>query len=194
MELLEAKRKKFHFKKLQPLSIKSPIKAYYSGFSVVVTEPEDVQKLNRLGFYGKTNLSRNVRPMKRQTEIIRKRQFVRRNQVELKKQAVSKVIVVPDSDSENGDYFVNLQPEFQIDNGAVRERLHLMLEEAFYLQDVLKCLKIENVEDLWKLFYESDKYFAQNYVVYRHFRKKNWIVKSGLKFGGDFCKELNLKL
>lgn len=188
MELLEPKRKKFHLKKLQPFLIKSPIKAYYNGFSVVITEPEDQQKLNRLGFYGKTNLSRNFRPMKRKTEIIRKRQFVRRKRVNLPKQVVGKVIVVPDSDSESEDYFVNLQPQYQVDNGSVREKLHLMLEEAFYLQHVLKCLKIKHAGDLWKVFCESDKYFAQNYAVYQHFRNKNWIVKPGLKFGGDFRK------
>lgn len=192
MELLEPKPKKSsRFKKHTPFAIKVPIEGRFNGFSVVISDPEDMYKLNQLGSYGKANLSRSFRPAKKETEIIRKRQFTRRKQLELPNKVVGKVLVVPDSDSENENYFTNLRPEYQIDNGAVQERLHLMLEEAFYLQNVKKCLLIASETDTWKLYCETDPHFVQNYIVYSYFRSKNWVVKPGLKFGGDFRKRLH---
>lgn len=73
--------------------------------------------------------------------------------------------------------------------------LHLFLEEAFFLYHTLKCLRIMDLddrelktEDILKKFCEVKPDFIIKYVSYVFLRSKNWIVKSGLKFGGDFRK------
>ncbi|KAB0793325.1 hypothetical protein PPYR_12945 [Photinus pyralis] len=162
---------------------------HYDNFSVIVTE--GIQELHTKGCFGKGNFSRGYpsfgtadRP-----QIIRKRVFEQRNQV--KSTRTRKVIVTPDSDNES-EYFTNLQPQYFIDSSALTETLHLTLEEAYFLSHSLNCLdvyhnrKLLEPQELWSLFVENDKYFVQNYAVYLHFRSKNWVVKSGIKFGGDY--------
>lgn len=74
----------------------------------------------------------------------------------------------------------------------IKEDLHLMLEEAFFLSFGLNCLLIYNNEkcinhpDLWKEFQKVDSNFVKKYVAYHYFRAKGWVVKAGLQFGGDF--------
>lgn len=76
------------------------------------------------------------------------------------------------------------------------EALNLLLEEALFLNFGLGCLYIFDIYgqkslsslDFWSLCLENDTRFIQRYVTYHHFRSKGWVVKSGLKFGGDFCK------
>jgi len=68
------------------------------------------------------------------------------------------------------------------------------LEEALFLNFGLGCLYIFDIygqkslssSDFWSLCLETDTRFIQRYVTYHHFRSKGWVVKSGLKFGGDF--------
>lgn len=69
------------------------------------------------------------------------------------------------------------------------------MEEAFFLHHTLKCLRIMDLddrelqtEDILKKFCSVKPDFIIKYVAYVFLRSKNWIVKSGLKFGGDFCK------
>uniref|UniRef100_A0A0A9WLE0 tRNA-splicing endonuclease subunit Sen2 n=3 Tax=Lygus hesperus TaxID=30085 RepID=A0A0A9WLE0_LYGHE len=76
---------------------------------------------------------------------------------------------------------------------TVVEVLHLTLEEAFFLSYGLGCLEIFNLvdnelspEELWQLFRKAQNDFVENYVAYHHYRAKGWIVKSGLKYGGNF--------
>lgn len=75
------------------------------------------------------------------------------------------------------------------------ESLVLFMEEAFFLHFTLKCLTIFDLNGqllstnvLFQKFIAINPNFVRNFVVYQYFRAKNWVVKSGLKFGGDFCK------
>nr|CAD7406642.1 unnamed protein product [Timema poppensis] len=104
-----------------------------------------------------------------------------------------KVLVVPDSDSEDETFLDHISPRIEPEVFPVREMLHLTLEEAFFLSYALGCLQVLDlfgntltVVDTWGLFSESQKDFVQKYVAYHHFRSKGWVVKPGLKFGGDF--------
>nr|CAD7440961.1 unnamed protein product [Timema bartmani] len=107
-----------------------------------------------------------------------------------------KVLVVPDSDSEDEDFLDHISPRIEPEVFPIREMLHLTLEEAFFLSYALGCLQVLDlfgntltVVDTWGLFSESQKDFVQKYVAYHHFRSKGWVVKPGLKFGGDFWGE-----
>ncbi|GJQ73547.1 hypothetical protein Trydic_g13895 [Trypoxylus dichotomus] len=150
--------------------------------------------IHERGFFGKANLSRSC-PIIRQNEIIRKRQYLQRRNWEdkdTKNKQIRKVIVVPDSDTDDENYCVNLKPEYQIDRCGINEKLCLSLVEAYYLAKDVGCLNVYeedtllNKEKMWETFSENDICFIPNYVTYNHFRKKGWVVKPGIKFGGDY--------
>lgn len=103
------------------------------------------------------------------------------------------VAIVPDSDTEEGNYIENLKPKCCINNIKLQEKLMLSLQEAFFLSYGLGCLqvigsgdKMLTIEECWNLFTKMDKKFVPKYVVYHYFRSKGYIVKSGIKFGGDY--------
>ncbi|KAL4708997.1 hypothetical protein ACJJTC_005858 [Scirpophaga incertulas] len=103
------------------------------------------------------------------------------------------VIIVPNSDSEGENYFENLKPQCCLNNIKLVEKLMLTLPEAFFLSYGLGCLQILdsenkhiNTDQLWDIFQRTDKNFIIKYVVYHYFRSKGFIVKPGIKFGGDF--------
>lgn len=91
-----------------------------------------------------------------------------------------------------------LEPELNlvVDPFPIEETLALLLEEAFFLHYSLRCLRILNFEQTQELntneiltrFCQNDSKFFARFVVYHYYRSKNWVVKSGLKFGGDFRK------
>ncbi|KAJ8915013.1 hypothetical protein NQ315_015987 [Exocentrus adspersus] len=170
-------------------------KGEFNGFSVVVEDEEDMKHLISMGYFGKANLSRSYPQFNQsKTEIIRERQYCKRKELAEKfsdKKSRKKVIVVPDSD-EDEDYFTNLQAKYQIDESGIKETVWLGLEEAFFLAGAVNCLNIYyqgrclGLDEAWSLFTTNDSNFIYNYVVYYYFRAKNWVVKPGIKFGGDF--------
>ncbi|CAG9761258.1 unnamed protein product [Ceutorhynchus assimilis] len=166
--------------------------AHFNGFSVILDNLDDMKTIVSMGYFGKANFSRSYPQFtQNQPKIIRQRQFVTRKQ--FTGNQPNKVITVPDSDSENDDYFTNLQPKYEIDCSGLSETVWLSLEEAFFLASAVKCLdvscsdgKLLDCDQLWALFQETDSFFVRNYVVYFYYRAKNWVVKPGIKFGGDF--------
>jgi tRNA-splicing endonuclease subunit Sen2 len=108
-----------------------------------------------------------------------------------------KVLVLPDSDSDTENYLADIKPEVKHENFPVRETLHLTFEETFFLMYGLGCLRVIdfdgkylNIGEIWDYFCKEQKCFLQKYVTYHYFRSKGWVVKPGLKYGGDFCKLL----
>lgn len=107
------------------------------------------------------------------------------------------VMVLPDSDSDTENYLQNLKPRIETEGFPVTETLQLTFEETFFLMYGLGCLQLINyngklmsIVEAWNHFNEQDKHFFPKYIVYHYFRSKGWVVKPGLKFGGDFCKYL----
>lgn len=105
------------------------------------------------------------------------------------------VVIVPNSDSEEDNYFAHMKPKCCVNKIKLVEKLMLTPEEAFFLLYGLGCLQIIslqnnilNIEACWNLFTASDKNFTTKYVVYHYFRSKGYVVKPGIKFGGDYCK------
>ncbi|XP_050295882.1 tRNA-splicing endonuclease subunit Sen2 [Anthonomus grandis grandis] len=206
MNLPESKRKKYYspsgsnlpfpiiFKKDGTLK---KFSAIFNGHSVVIKNPEDMKTLISMGNFGKSSLSRNYPQTlgSQKTKFLRQRQFANKQTCINKinnKVTLHKVIVIPDSDSDNDDYFNNLQPKYEADYLPISETVMLGYEEAFFLENVVKCIEVSykdnklTSEELWNLFLKVDPYFIQNYVVYYFYRSKNWVVKPGIKFGGDF--------
>lgn len=104
------------------------------------------------------------------------------------------VVVLPDSDDEADPKDGAVQ--YRIENEPIKtviESLNLTLEEAFFLSFGLGCLQVFNcfgqflsLENMWKLYRESQHDFIENYITYHYFRAKGWVVKHGYKYGGDF--------
>lgn len=94
----------------------------------------------------------------------------------------------------------NVKPEpvlnLVVDPFPIEETLALLPEEAFFLHYSLRCLRVMDFDQTHELtthemlekFCKNDPKFIPKYVVYHYYRSKNWVVKSGLKFGGEFCK------
>lgn len=106
----------------------------------------------------------------------------------------SKLLVLPDSDSEIENYLKEIKPKIECESFPVQETLHLTFEETFFLLYGLGCLNLIDfdgnlldIDSAWHFFCKADKNFVQKYVVYHYFRSKGWVVKPGLKYGGDFC-------
>ncbi|KAF7997243.1 hypothetical protein HCN44_005520 [Aphidius gifuensis] len=106
----------------------------------------------------------------------------------------NEVIVIPDSDDDDIDnYMNNIKPRLETDGFPIAETLQLTFEETFFLMYGLGCLQLVNYDnnfltiiDAWNHFNQQDKYFLIKYIVYHYYRSKGWIVKNGIKFGGDF--------
>lgn len=211
MELIEPRPKKF-CKIPQNLPLPVILKkdgtlykfnGIFNNFCVVIDNEEDMRNIISMGYFGKANLSRSYPQFNQtKTEVIRERQYKRRKDWadKFSEKKSKKVIVVPDSDEEKEDYFTNLQPHYQIDQSRIKENVWLSLEEAFFLSSTAKCLDIFyegnclSVNETWTTFCANDSHFIQNYAVYYYFRAKNWVVKPGIKFGGDFRELLRYSL
>nr|CAI5843599.1 unnamed protein product [Callosobruchus analis] len=200
MELFASKPKKPNRLKIDlPLPIVlrkdgtiKKITATFNGFTVVINDPEGMKIIVSMGYFGKGNLSRSFHYLNNdKTEFIRRRQYTNRKQ--FKSTRLKKVVVLPDSDNEEiDDYITNLKPEYQIDPSCLIESVYLGLEEAFFLAHAVGCLTVKcgndimDEDNMWNEFCNINPSFPAHYTVYYHFRAKNWVVKPGIKFGGDF--------
>lgn len=80
------------------------------------------------------------------------------------------------------------------DKNSNKQLFKLSMEEAFYLFYVLKCIQIvaeneltdKNGEQLWMYMSSSRQNFPYFFKAYSHLRLKNWVVKSGSRYGVDF--------
>lgn len=76
----------------------------------------------------------------------------------------------------------------------IEEVLALSPEETLFLHHTLRCLKVFDFEqtkeystdEMIDIFCNMNEKFIERYVAYHFYRSKNWIVRSGIKFGGDF--------
>ena len=137
--------------------------------SDVITIPVDGELLYRLNYYGKGSLSRSL-----PTWFLRTyNNFVSDSLAENKTRFV-----------ENPDWF---------DERIDVETFILMPEEVFYLYTLgyltVTCCgaNVHSRKQLWDIldqrFYHGR--FGTRYAVYNHY-KRNYVVKSGLQYGGDF--------
>lgn len=181
-------------------------KARFNGFSVIVDKQADMEKINSMGSYGKANLSRTFPTFnKKETIILRKRLYDKRNETlerysnNFKYCDDKNIIIVSDSDSEEEleNYVKKLKPVLKKQKVPIVESLCMLLEEAYFLMYDKQCLNIYDSNDelldankTWTIFANTQDTFVANYIVYNYFRTRNWVVKSGLKYGGDFCKNI----
>lgn len=80
-------------------------------------------------------------------------------------------------------------------SGEQDETLLLGLEESCFLAFYLGKLEIKSLSGDtmdWETFLnaakELNERFLENLACYLYLKAKNWVIKSGIKFGGDFRK------
>lgn len=105
---------------------------------------------------------------------------------------------VKEKQNESAIFRKKKEPELNlvVDPFPIEDTLALFPEEAFFLHFSLRCLNILNfdqtheftIEEAVEKFSHMNPKFIERYVVYHYYRSKNWVVRSGLKFGGDFRK------
>lgn len=194
MQLREPRRKTFALvNKVEGRKPATQLQGTFNGFCVLVEATQEARDALEASCYGKPNLSRGYSNLKKADQIIRKRQFETRKKFSDETAKPERVIVMPDSDSEDENYFTKeIKPVYEIDRSRLKERIHLDLSEAYFLNKYTQRLVIQqdgvslSSQECWEKFCSEDKYFTQNYICYHHFRRKNWVVRTGLKFGGDF--------
>ncbi|XP_058454102.1 uncharacterized protein LOC131432068 [Malaya genurostris] len=183
----------------------------FTGLSVEVCDPEAIAQLSLGGCFGQGTMSRSFPASIRNREqaevpleMIRERQLIRREEwsrkyglstskdktkVYVMSEVIEKQIeqeVLPIREfKNNADTVYNSYP--------VQENLSLLFEEAMFLTDKVGCLEVFTLdgvqlppERLLLKITECTNNFITSYVSYIYFKSKNWIIKSGLKFGGDF--------
>lgn len=172
---------------------------YFTGINVEIFEAESIKKIYENGSFGigsKTQAAPKVlwkgqiAPSKVTKQIYHKK-------CEWREQIGScesnNEIIIDGSNTDEPE--TSTKESVQIDPFHIEESLVLTLEESFFLHSTLKCLKILDIKgktmetnDILLQFCSLKPKFWTHFVAYSYLRSKNWIVKCGLKFGGDFRK------
>lgn len=176
----------------------------FTGMSVEVFDPADINELYMNGSYGISSHTKVkpklLAPIKK-TECISAFQFENKLDWQKKLNNVNPT-KVPIKIVSNDSTTLELPSESElnclqkIDPFPLEESLVLALEEAFFLHHTLKCLNIFsfdqtkelNTDEFLDICCKLKKNFLLYYIGYHYYRSKNWVVKSGLKFGGDYRK------
>lgn len=190
------------------------IVAIFTGLSVEVCDPIGIQKLALGGCFGQGTLSRSfpasVRDrgvQRNDAQIVRRRQLDRRDEWRRKyghvgeENCVNVRVMEEDVEKQLEDGAIGQKQlkyalvENVVDPFPIPEHLSLFFEECLFLVRELKCLEVRTLEGvtipetlLIDNFSKLKRSFLVSYVAYVYLKSKNWVIKSGLKFGGDFRK------
>lgn len=185
----------------------------FTGMSVEVFDANDIRELYECGCYGSGALTK-VEPKLVALGPSKNPSFGTRSQYNAKKELEEKFgnqnpneitlkILLDDCEqkTKRGDDFGRInegETNFieETDPFPLEESLVLSMEEAFFLHHSLRCLKIVDFEQNSELSTEDflrnccalKKNFILHFIAYHYYRSQGWIVKNGLKFGGDFRK------
>lgn len=174
---------------------------YFTGINVEIFDTEAIKAIYENGSFGigaktqaapKVLWKGSVAPSKVLKEIFDKK-CEWRQQIGCDDSNIP-IEIVPGNANANDSKEV-LPESIQVDPFHIEETLVLTLEESFFLHNTLKCLRIMDVNgkemqtnDILLKYCSLKHQFWTHFVAYLYLRSKNWIVKCGLKFGGDFRK------
>ncbi|XP_076031291.1 tRNA-splicing endonuclease subunit Sen2-like isoform X2 [Oratosquilla oratoria] len=182
--------------------------ASYANGIVTVSNASHARALYKNGYFGHGNLSESGINFHERGDVIsesvldRRKEWSQMSEQELsrskKKFARASVkeenepILVVNSDSAQD--VEELEGHMEEDPFPITEKLHLTLEEAFFLSYALGCLVVTpegkregmNIDQMWTTFCNDSDVFPFHYVVYHRYRSEGWIVKPGVKFGVDW--------
>jgi len=184
------KRRKLRNFDVKPFPTDCKLIGIFTGLDVEVFDQETIKLLSQCGNYGNNALNYRQRqlysedriPIVSQNDYQRKLKWNEKYLDEKRKSSLEQKMIKVD-ESTVSDPFPIVQSHV------------LILEEAMFLHKELKCLEIKDIydnlmstEDLWKEFCDLKHNFVECYVGYLYLKNKNWVIKSGIKFGGHFSK------
>lgn len=174
---------------------------YFTGLNVEIFDGDDIKMIYENGSFGIGSVTQaapkvlwtgNVAPTKVPKEIFDKK-CEWRQQIGASDKRICIEIVTKSKDVDSDDTKIVLNKPIREDPFHIEETLVLTLEESFFLHYILKCLRVMDVSgtelqtnDILLKFCNLKRHFWTHFVAYLYLRSKNWIVKCGLKFGGDF--------
>lgn len=167
---------------------------YFTGINVEIFDAESIRKIYENGSFGigsrtqaapKVLWNGQIAPTKLSKTIYDKKCELREQLGNCENN--TEIII------SNADVKIDSMEAVHIDPFHVEESLVLTLEESFFLHSTLKCLRIMDVQgrtmqtdEILHKYCKLKSHFWTHFVAYSYLRSKNWIVKCGLKFGGDF--------
>lgn len=164
---------------------------YFTGGDVEIFDQSHCKMLNDNGSFG-------LNPKPRQILMFNQQQGNKAMSVsEYQKRLEMKEKFGCDQDKEEDE-----PTRVQLDNGEllpdpfkISNSIVLYLEEAFFLCNFAGLLEIRDLNDekvstyeLWCKFCKLKENFVECFVAYLFLKSRNWVIKPGLKFGGDFRK------
>ena len=167
------KKSRAKFFNVKPFPVDISAVGYFTGLDVEIFEKVFIKALYESGCYGmnpkpRQVLNKNIEP----TEAA-----VRRDE------EWRKIFNEPETSN-----------NFKLTQSSV-----FFLEEAFFLHFVIGSLEIKDTdensistEDLWMKFCRLKENFVECFIAFLYLKSKNWVIKPGMKFGGDFRKFLSI--
>lgn len=188
------------------------IQGYFTGLCVEVFGFDDIGAIHRNGCYGigsQTKVKPRALSSHPKEKLINKSAFERRQEWNrlfgncgLPEATVNvlledEYVNTSQPSQEKDDTLTRTETKLivELDPFPVEESLVLFPEEAFFLHYSLKCLTIYDFrqpDEPMTTYAFLDRCcklnpnFISHYVAYHYLRSKNWVVKRGFKFGGDF--------
>lgn len=179
------KRRRLPQYAIKPFPVDEKVQGIFTGLDVEIFDKTSMKILHESGCYGF-----NSKP--RQTIAFYDKQPI----VQVSPEEYQRKLKWKEKfGAEDCGKLIKVDEELLPDPFDIPKSLILFPEEAFFLIHQIKCLelrdldnKILTAEELWKRYCDIKYDFVESYVAYLYLKSKNWVIKAGTKFGGNFCK------
>ncbi|CRK94236.1 CLUMA_CG007751, isoform A [Clunio marinus] len=172
---------------IKPFPIGVSAVGYFTGLDVEIFDNPSIKAIHESGCYG-------INPKPRQATVYgQEKNITKLTEAEYKRHLDWKKKFGENSSFECDSEMVEVNNETVSDPFNISDTLVLFPEEAFFLHHIIECLKIQDLDnqiiptkELWRKFCKLKESFVERYVTYLYLKSKNWVIKSGIKFGGHF--------
>jgi tRNA-splicing endonuclease subunit Sen2 len=169
---------------VKPFPIDEKAEGIFTGLDVEIFDKKSMKILTEAGCYGFNSKPRQTIAFYDKQPVVKVSPDEYQRKLEWKEkfgaEDCGKLISVDDEEL--------LSEPFDIPKSLI-----LLPEEAFFLIHQIKCLEVKDLnekvvtaEQLWKFYCEAKYDFVETYVAYLYLKSKNWVIKAGTKFGGNF--------
>lgn len=165
------------------------IVGYFTGNDVEIFDEESIKTLDETCF--------GLDPKPRQMTMSKRCEMIRKSSEADYNRRVEWREKFGSSGDESNAEMINVNDEAIANPYPIPRSIVLFLEEAFFLHHTLGQLKVLDLDNelmttqqLWQKFCKLKTNFVECFVSYLYLKSKSWVVKGGIKFGGDFRKLL----